>query len=89
MTQPLILPPDIKAYVDARIAAGDFTTVDEALRAAFDLLKRREEGRARMDAVIDEGFESLKNGRTYSVEEAFDLIDGWIAEGKQPPSRDR
>ena len=56
MTQPVILPPDLEAFVVARIAAGDYASVDEAVRAAFELLKKREEGRARLDAAIDEGF---------------------------------
>ena len=80
MTRPVDLPPDLEAFIDARIAAGEYASADEAIRAAIDLLRQRDQARAKLNALIDEGYESLERGeRTYTVEEAMFRIRLWIA----------
>jgi putative addiction module CopG family antidote len=84
MTRPVDLPPDIQAFVDAQIAAGAYDSVDEAVRAAFDLLQERTEKLTRLKALLDEGYRSAREEPTCTVEEAIAEFDRMIAVGKRP-----
>jgi putative addiction module CopG family antidote len=77
MTRHVDLPPDLEAYVEARVAAGEYATVDEAVGAAVALLRERYEKRSRLNTMLQEGYRSVREEPTYSVEEAmaeFDLV---------------
>jgi putative addiction module CopG family antidote len=75
MTRPVTLPPDLEAFAEARVEAGDYASVDEVVRAGIDLLRERANRRARLDALIDEGARSAESERVYTAEESLAEID--------------
>ncbi|HEY3814381.1 MAG TPA: type II toxin-antitoxin system ParD family antitoxin [Caulobacteraceae bacterium] len=88
MTRPVTLPPELEAYVEARVAAGDYASVEDAVEAAVDLLRERDEKLVRFRAMIEEAYESLRRGEpTYSVEEALAEFDRVAAEGEKAEDR--
>jgi putative addiction module CopG family antidote len=55
----VVLPPELELFVNERVANGAYPTQRDVLRAAYDLLERRE----RLLAHIDEGTRDLAAGR--------------------------
>ena len=78
MTRPVTLPPDLEAFAEARVEAGDYASVDEVLSAGLDLLRDRAEARAKLSAMIDEGYKSLEEGPGYTLEESMADLDNLI-----------
>jgi antitoxin ParD1/3/4 len=58
------LPEEMKAFVEEQVAKGGYSTASEYLRA----LIRKDQNRARIDALIIEGMES---GPAMPVDEHF------------------
>jgi putative addiction module CopG family antidote len=83
MTRPL--PSDLETYAEARVAAGEYATVDDALRAAFALLRDHDAKRARLKAMLDEGYRSAREEPTCSVEEAIAEFDAMLSGDTQTP----
>ncbi|HWE45437.1 MAG TPA: type II toxin-antitoxin system ParD family antitoxin [Caulobacteraceae bacterium] len=84
MTQAVVLPPDLEAYVDARIAAGEYASAEEAVTAALNLLRERDDKLVRFRKLVEEGYKSLEEGPPCTVEEAIAAFDSMIAAGKKP-----
>lgn len=58
------LPPDLQQFVAERVANGRYATEDEVVRAALELLARREQDRfEQLDAIAAKGLASLEAGR--------------------------
>lgn len=55
----LMLPPEFETFVHSRVASGAYSSEQEVLRTAFDLLARRES----LLAHIDEGRDQLRKGQ--------------------------
>ena len=62
------LPPDLQQFIAERVANGRYATEDEVVRAALELLARREqddqERFARLEVIAAKGLASLEAGRT-------------------------
>jgi putative addiction module CopG family antidote len=55
------LPPDLQQFVAERVANGRYATEDEVVRAALELLARREQDRfEQLDAIAAKGLASLE-----------------------------
>lgn len=52
------LPPDFEAFINVQVSTGAYSSPQEVLSTALDLLKRREE----LLAHIDEGTSQLRTG---------------------------
>jgi antitoxin ParD1/3/4 len=71
MTRAVTLPPDLEAFVDARVEAGDYGSTDEVVQAALVLLRERESERTRFNTLIDEGYRSLEEEGSVSAEDVI------------------
>lgn len=65
------LPKSLEAFVDRRIAAGDYRTREELIREALTLLKRRDEAIREVRAMVADGLASLDGGRGHEGDRAF------------------
>jgi putative addiction module CopG family antidote len=55
----IVLPPEFEAFVNVRVASGAYSSEQEVLRTAFNLLQRRDD----LLAHIDEGTQQLRAGQ--------------------------
>jgi putative addiction module CopG family antidote len=62
----LTLPPELEAFVQARVASGAYASEQDVLRTAFTLLEKRES----LLAHIDEGTLQLRSGQYKEYGEA-------------------
>ena len=75
----IILPPDLEAKVEARIASGAASTATDVIRAGLEALEAADA--ARLDAIRAKVARSLSDPRpSKTAAEVFDRIDAVIAE---------
>ena len=65
------LSKSLEAFVDRRIAAGDYRTREELIREAVSLLKRRDEAVREVRAMVADGLADLDDGRSHVGDRAF------------------
>jgi len=70
---PITLTPDQEAWLQARVATGDFASVEEAARQLIDerILEREieDDDLAWTKPLVDEGLAALERGEFISLEE--------------------
>ena len=82
-TLTVTLPAEYADWLDARVAAGDYGTLDEAVLAAVDWLKSESDGHEpgeideHLDRLVQEGIESADRGECVDGEEFMAM---WIAD---------
>jgi putative addiction module CopG family antidote len=64
----ITLPPDIAAQIRAQIAAGQFQTEEQVLREAMSTLEKRQQGLARLQAMVQEAEADVAAGRLGSFD---------------------
>lgn len=71
---PLMVPPDLEAVVQKRLATGAFASAEDVLRLALESLDAEEtwttEERAALDEKIDQALERVAAGRVYGPDAA-------------------
>ena len=66
------LPKDLEQFVQAKVRSGRFTSSDEAIAEAVQLLRQREEAEeARVLEGIRRGLEDMRAGRGRPAEEVI------------------
>ncbi len=77
------LNPEQEAWLRARVASGDFTSIDEAARQLIDerIVEREleEDDMAWAKPFVDEGLAALERGDVVSGEEYVRRMDGLLA----------
>lgn len=63
------IPPDLQAFVDSKIASGEFQSIDEVAIAAMRAVRDREAYSAWLKAEIQVGLDELDAG----MEEPWDI----------------
>jgi putative addiction module CopG family antidote len=58
-----LLPPDLVAQIHAQVASGHFQSEEQVLREALAALERRQQGLARLQALIDDAEADVAAGR--------------------------
>jgi len=72
MSMNVSLPASLEAFVQEKVAQGEYESASEVMREAIRLLKRREElWKAEMQKRIAEGMSSLREGRLIPAEEVW------------------
>ena len=70
----LIVPPDLEALVQKRLASGAFANAEDVIRRALEVLDAEEswtdEERRALDEKIDRALEQVAASRVYGPEEA-------------------
>ncbi len=86
----MVLPVDLRQFVDEEVAAGRFNSDDEVMATALRLLQSRTHWRLRQD--VAEGLDDVRAGRVHHIEDAaqsqtfFDaLIEECDAERRSDP----
>jgi antitoxin ParD1/3/4 len=73
------LPPQQLEWLEAQVAAGQFTSIDEALTVAVaDLMAIRDDDLAWAKPYVDQARESIAQGRVIFGEEFFRHLDETI-----------
>jgi putative addiction module CopG family antidote len=67
----ITLAPEHEEYIEASVSSGRYASRAEALNAAVEELRRRNEYRAYVQAAVAEGMASLERGEgtTFTAEE--------------------
>jgi putative addiction module CopG family antidote len=63
------IPPDLQAFVDAKLASGQFQSIDEVAFAAMRTVRDREDYRSWLKAEIQVGLDELDAG----LQEPWDI----------------
>jgi antitoxin ParD1/3/4 len=64
------LPGKMEKFVRQKVKVGDYESASEVVREGLRLLQQREElWKAEVRAKIDEGMESIRAGRTFTLEQ--------------------
>ena len=70
----VIVPPDLEALVQKRLATGAFANVEDVIRCALETLEAQEnwtdDERRALDEKIDRALKQVAAGRVYGPEEA-------------------
>jgi antitoxin ParD1/3/4 len=75
----ITLTPEQQKRLEAAVAAGQFASVEEAVRFAVDQLVVDDLGDlAWAKPYLDEARESIARGESHSVEEVFAETDAWL-----------
>jgi antitoxin ParD1/3/4 len=64
------LTPELERVVNEKVESGMYQTASEVVREALRLLKERDEGRARLRADVQAGFQQLARGEARSYDKA-------------------
>lgn len=86
-TLTVTLPDDYAAWLDARVAAGDWPTLDDAVLSAVDAMKTECEETApgeideRLDRLVQEAIDSADRGDSVDGEE---FMAQWLSESEFP-----
>jgi antitoxin ParD1/3/4 len=74
------LPPDQQAWLEAQVAAGHFSSVDDAVTLAVsDLMAIGDDDLAWAKPYVDEGRAATARGEVVSLDDAAADIDAHIA----------
>ena len=69
------LPPDLEAFVEARIRDGLNVNSDDVVQYALRLLAQQAKSPgADLDAEIDAGLTDIREGRVHSRQEVYDEL---------------
>jgi antitoxin ParD1/3/4 len=77
----ITLTPEQQKRLEAAVAAGQFASVEEAVRLAVDNLVGSDADADDLDWVepyLDEARAEIARGETVSLEEAFAETDAWL-----------
>jgi antitoxin ParD1/3/4 len=77
MERKVQLSDSIESFLEHVVASGRYASADKAIEAALELLETRETKLAQLQALLDEGFDDLENGRyvEYSSENMHELTE--------------
>jgi len=71
-TKNISLPPELEAYVDAKVASGYYSHASEVVRDGIRLMMKEEAEKLEwLRNAVAEGFKSAEDGPLYTSEEAF------------------
>jgi antitoxin ParD1/3/4 len=74
------LPASLEAFVQEKVARGEYDSPSEVFRDALRLLKRREElWRVGVREKIEKGMASLRAGRAIPAEEVWAKLERIVA----------
>ena len=70
------ISPDIEARLQAQISTGRFSSEEEVLREALDVLEKRQRGLEELQALVSEAEADVIAGRigTFDVEKTLDAV---------------
>lgn len=69
-TKNISLPPELEAYIDAKVASGEYAHASEVVREGLRLLMEEEASKLEwLRAAIAEGEAAIQAGKTYSSAE--------------------
>ncbi len=71
------LPPEHAAYIDAKVASGDYASVSEVVREGLRALKARDDAiEAWLRGPVVETYDKMRKdpSRGIPVEEAFNMV---------------
>ena len=75
----ITLTPDQLQKLEARVAAGEFASVEEAVRAAVDCMIIEDLGDLSWaKSYLDEARAQIARGETVSAAEVFAETDAWL-----------
>jgi Arc/MetJ-type ribon-helix-helix transcriptional regulator len=77
----ITLTPEQQRRLEAAVAAGQFASVEEAVRWAVDHILVTEEDAGDLSwakPYLDEAREAIARGESYSPEEVFAETDAWL-----------
>jgi antitoxin ParD1/3/4 len=85
------LTPDHEAFIARSVQTGRFSSADEALRAAVELLERRETELQAVRVFVQEGLDDLDAGNceAFTDENLHELFDGIQSRGRQRLAAER
>lgn len=67
------LPPDLAAFVEAKVAAGEFATTDDVIVEGVRLMHDREERVAKLRIELQKGQDDIEQGRYIVFKSAADI----------------
>jgi antitoxin ParD1/3/4 len=74
-TRNISLPPELEAYIDAKVASGEYAHASEVVRDGLRLLMQEEAEKLEwLRAAIAEGDADIRAGRVYSPEEVRERL---------------
>jgi putative addiction module CopG family antidote len=79
------LTRELQAFIERSVQSGRFSSPDDAVREAVELLERREADLQRTRAFVAEGLADLDAGayEEFSDENLHELFDGIAARGRE------
>ena len=81
----ITLPPGLQKWLEAQVAAGRFSSVDDAIAVAVaDLMAIDEDDLAWAKPYVDEALASVERGDVISGEEFFNWLDGRLKKLRTP-----
>jgi antitoxin ParD1/3/4 len=74
MPRDVELGETLEAFLAELVASGRYSSADEAVREALNLLRQREAAWATLEADLQKGLDSLDAGQGLSADEVFDEL---------------
>jgi antitoxin ParD1/3/4 len=74
------LTKDDEDWLRAQVAAGRFSSLDEALAEAIDALRAEDEELAWAKPLVDEGLAELERGESLPADEVFPRVQASLRE---------
>lgn len=80
-----------EAFINRSVENGRFSSPDDAVREAVDLLARRESELQKLRGFVQEGITDLDTGEyeEFSDENLHELFDGVVARGRERLAAER
>jgi antitoxin ParD1/3/4 len=84
-TKNISLPQELEAYIDAKVASGDYAHASEVVRDAIRLLMQQEAEKLEwLRAAIAKGEADIAAGRTLTSQQVTDRLakdrEAWLAD---------
>lgn len=78
------LTVESEAFIAQSVSSGRFSSADEAVRVAVEMLETRERGVREMRAFVQEGLADLDSGEygDFTEEHLWELFDGVARRGR-------
>ncbi len=83
------LTKDQEDWLQPQVAAGRFSSLEEALAEAIDSLRAEDEALAWATPLVDEGLAELDRGESIPAEKVFASLSASRAKESIPPSTSR
>ena len=74
MPRDVELGETLEAFLAELVASGRYSSADEAVREALNLLRQREAAWAKLEADLQKGVDDIDAGRTIPADEVFDKL---------------